>query len=267
MSIRKRQWQSKGDTKTAWVCDYVDQHGKRRLKTFDLKKDADTWAITARHEVATGVHAANSKATIADVYGLWLNHCRDEGLERGSLAQRETHFRIHIAPFIGPVRLAELTTPGVNEFADRLRDAGMSPVMRRKVLTSLRSCLAYARARGLVAQNVASGLKIRIGERRTAGPLKAGRDFPSKAELKLLIDRAPPAWRAFMATAIFTGMRASEIRGLRWQDVDLEAGSIHVAQRADYYGAIGAPKSKAGNRDIPLTPIVVNALRQWRARG
>jgi integrase len=65
--------------------------------------------------------------------------------------------------------------------------------------------------------------------------------------------------------AIFTGMRASELRrGLPWRDVDLDAGVIHVRQRADKGGNIGPPKSKRGKRDIPLAPIVVNALRQWQ---
>jgi integrase len=64
--------------------------------------------------------------------------------------------------------------------------------------------------------------------------------------------------------AIFTGLRASEIRGLRWVDVDLERNELHVRQRADIFGTLGAPKSKAGRRDIPLSPIVVNTLREWK---
>src|SRR5262249_7938961 len=61
-----------------------------------------------------------------------------------------------------------------------------------------------------------------------------------------------------------TGMRASELRGLPWSNVDLDAGIIHVRQRADAWGAIGAPKSKAGKRDIPLPPIVINTLKAWK---
>ena len=137
--------------------------------------------------------------------------------------------------------------------------------MRRKVLTNVKTMLTFAQGRGLVAQNVARGVKIKNDDRHKAsGPLKAGRDFPTKAELKQLIDRAPDRWRPLIVTAIFTGMRASELRGVRWSDVDLEAGTIHVAQRADAWGNIGSPKSAAGTRDIPCTPLVLNTLRQWR---
>ena len=58
-------------------------------------------------------------------------------------------------------------------------------------------------------------------------------------------------------------MRASELRGLHWGDVDLESGNVHVRQRADAWGTIGSPKSAAGTRDIPLVPMVVNTLKQW----
>jgi integrase len=265
MSIRKRTWKSNGSEKTAWCVDYTDQHGKRRLKTFDLKKDAEAWATNALHEVAIGVHASNPKITVEETIALWIKHCTDEGLERSTIEQRQRHLKLHIAPFLGREKLAALTPPRVNAFLDQLRDAGRSVAMRRKILTSLSSSLAFARGRGLVAQNVATGIKLRSDERhKAAGQLKAGVHFPTKAELKFLIDHASDRWRPYIVTAIFTGMRASELRGLRWADVNLDAGIIHVGQRADQYGKIGSPKSAAGRRDIPLVPLVVNALRQWK---
>lgn len=71
-------------------------------------------------------------------------------------------------------------------------------------------------------------------------------------------------WRPLIVTAIFTGMRASEVRGLGWDAFDVEAGVLHVRQRADRYNRLGPPKSRAGRRDIPLAPMVKNALREWK---
>jgi integrase len=67
-----------------------------------------------------------------------------------------------------------------------------------------------------------------------------------------------------LLTAIFCGLRASELRGLRWSDVNLDKRELHVRQRADRYSAIGKPKSESGERTVPLTPIVVNTLREWK---
>ena len=62
-------------------------------------------------------------------------------------------------------------------------------------------------------------------------------------------------------------MRASELRGLRWCDVDFDAATIRVTQRADAWGKMGSPKSAAGRRDIPLVPMVVNTLRQRKLQN
>ena len=64
----------------------------------------------------------------------------------------------------------------------------------------------------------------------------------------------PGNWRPLLLTAIFSGLRSSELRGLRWQDVDLKKGELQVHQRADRYNVIGKPKSKAGHRIVPLGP-------------
>ena len=67
-------------------------------------------------------------------------------------------------------------------------------------------------------------------------------------------------------TAIFTGMRISEIRGLTWAGVDFERRLIRVYQRADQFCQIGAPKSRAGVREIPMAPTVLETLSKWKVQ-
>ena len=63
------------------------------------------------------------------------------------------------------------------------------------------------------------------------------------------------------------GLRASELRGLRWLDVDLRRGLLHVRQRADRYNAIGKPKSEAGERTIPIPPLLLSILKAHRLQA
>jgi hypothetical protein len=126
--------------------------------------------------------------------------------------------------------------------------------------------LTFAQGRGLVAQNVVRGVRIKVDKRDAeTGPLRAGVDFPTMGELNKLIENSAGRWRPFIVTAIFTGMRLSELRGLSWDGVDLEKGQIHIRQRADGWGKIGPMKTRAGKRDIPIAPIVVNTLKQWQS--
>jgi integrase len=67
-----------------------------------------------------------------------------------------------------------------------------------------------------------------------------------------------------LLTAIFIGLRASELRALSWRDIDLKRGELHVRRRADRYNAFGRPKSAAGERTIPIPPILLNSLKQHR---
>jgi integrase len=209
--------------------------------------------------------AASTSKTVEETWQLWMADSEANNLEFGTIRQRRQHLKHHVMPFIGRLRLADLTTPLIYDFDTKLRDGGRSIAMRRKVITNLKTMLTFAQGRGLVAQNVARGVRIKADNREaTSGPLRAGVDFPTMAELNTLIENSTGRWRPFIITAIFTGMRLSELRGLRWDDVDLNAGQIHVRQRADGWQKIGPTKSKAGKRDIPLAPLVINTLKQWR---
>ena len=267
-SIRKRTWTSRGVEHSRWVVDYADGAGTRRLKTFATKKEADAWMISALHEVRTGTHTASSASiTLAEAGDMWIKQNETDGLERSTVQQRRQHTELHINPFLGRVKLADLTAPRTYAFANELRAAGRSPVMCKKIITNLKTILNFAQRRGLVAQNVA--LAVRVGGKADArheeqGPLRAGVDFPSRTELKALMEAATGRWRPQLIVSIFTGMRASELRGLPWRNVDLDRGIVHVRQRADLWGTIGKPKSTAGARDIPLGPLVINTLRAWK---
>lgn len=262
-SIRKRTWKSGGEEKTAWIADYFDQGGRRHIKTFSTKKAADAWLVTTRGEVQRGVHTPeNASITVADAGELWLKTGELEKLERSTLRQYRNHVVLHINPLIGREKLARLSSPTIESFRDALLKKG-SRAMARKVLASLKSILGEAQRRGLVAHNAATPVRV-DAKKRENGKLTAGRDFPSKAEAQTILSAADGRWRPLFVTAIFTGMRSSELRGLTWNDVYFERNVIHVRQRADHWGAIGAPKSAAGDREIPMSPMVANVLKEWR---
>jgi integrase len=63
-------------------------------------------------------------------------------------------------------------------------------------------------------------------------------------------------WLAFILVLVFCGLRASEVRALSWGDVDFTNDTITVIRRADRWGRIGQPKSKAGTRTIPFPKVV-----------
>jgi integrase len=283
MSVRKRIWRTtKGETKEAWVADYADQAGQRRLKTFKRKKDADAFEAKASVEIEEGVHTpASASITVAQAADLWLQSCDANKLESATIDAYEQHCRLHIKPFLGRKKLSELTAPMVREFEDRLRrgvpapgdEKGKprSPAMVRRIITSLSTLVSDTQERGLVARNVVKDLRSRRKrgkhtqhESRHAGKLKIGVDIPSPEEIRAFLTSLSGRYRPILLTATFTGLRASELRGLRWADIDFERRELHVRQRVDKRNVAGPPKTASGIRTVPLPPIVVNTLREWK---
>jgi integrase len=274
MSVRRRTWTTRvGEAKSAWVVDYVDAAGKRRLKTFPRKKEADAFSDKAGVEVREGTHVPDSESvTIREAGALWLDRAMADDLERVTVTSYRQQLERHIKPFIGAARLSRFNPPAVRAFEDQLRAEGRSPSMVRRVMQTLGSILADAQERGLIVRNPARELRVRRRDRkkegkadkRQRGRLKAGVDIPTPAEARAIVEHAKGRWRPLLLTAVLTGLRASELRGLRWVDVDLTKRALHVRQRADRFNKIGPPKSEAGERSIPLPASLVAELSAWR---
>jgi len=277
MSVRKRTWKSpNGETKEAWVVDYVDRDGDRHLKTFTKKRDADAHHAAVGAAIRAGIHTADSKSiTVGEAAKLWLASCDAAGLERSSLASYRQTVDLRIVPILGALRLSQLTVPLVRNFEDRLAADGTAPVTVRRTRMLLGGLIADAQERGLVAQNVVRSLrpsrrgKDASGERRRKRKLRIGVDIPTPAEMRAIVAKLDTTaetarFRPTLLTAIFTGLRASELCGLRGVDIDLKRGELHVHQRADRYGKIGRPKSEAGERTVPMPPMLVSVLREHR---
>ncbi|KAJ01509.1 tyrosine-type recombinase/integrase [Sulfitobacter mediterraneus] len=198
--------------------------------------------------------------TVSDACNSWLKTCERNALERSTMKAYRSHARIHIDPRIGDLLLSELSRGDVREFMDCLMDDGVSRALVKKVMVSLRSILSEAVEREWITHNVAIDVKLR----RKARTVDDEKIIPTKAEIRLIIDNAPKSHRAMFVTAIFTGMRISELRGLTWDCVDFGRRVIKVIKRADEFGEMGPPKSRAGVREIPMAPKVVETLLAWR---
>ena len=163
MSVRKRTWTNADGPQEAWIVDYVDQKGKRHIKTFGKKKQADAHHATVTVDVRHGTHTADSESiTVAEAGKKWIATAEENGLERSTVDEYRRHLDMHITPYLGRMRLSQLSSPMVRDFEDQLRqseDNQRSPAMVKKIRGSLSMILADAQERGLVARNVVRDLR------------------------------------------------------------------------------------------------------------
>ena len=201
-----------------------------------------------------------SDKTVSDACTSWLKSCERNELERSTLKAYRSHVRIHIEPKMNNTLLSDLSRSDVRGFMDQLIDDGISRALVKKIMVSLRALLSEAVEREWVTHNVATEVKLKRSSRVDGKRV----EIPTKEEIRLIIDNAPETHRVMFVTALFTGMRISELRGLTWTAIDMDRKVIRVFQRADEYCQIGLPKSKAGTREIPMTPTVFNSLNRWK---
>jgi len=268
MSIRIRTWKTpSGEARKAYQVDYVSK-GQRVRETFKTKKEAETRLAIVTVGVRAGTHTADGHSiTVAFAAAQWLGECAKAGLERVTQVLYAQQVASHINPILGDVLLSQLTAEAVAGWEDALHANGCSPKLIRRVRVNLGQIVGEAQRRGQVAQNVVRSTgRAKVSKRQEAKrQLVVGVDIPSPAEIRALLPQlAGRRIRPLILTAAFAGLRWSELRGLTWANVDLQAGVLAVTQKIDRYGDIGPTKSAAGVRSIPLIDLVVNALKELR---
>lgn len=286
MAVRKRIWRTgNGETKSGWVVDYVDERGRRARRQFETKRLADAFRVEAEGQLRAGTYRADGdRVTVQEAADQFLAYCRGrmerrERMTRGNFEVYTGHVRNYICPAVGrsartlqnvcyfeaglaPVRLRQLSVRAVGDFRDRLRTAGLSVAMTRKVLGTLRLILAYAISRDLIAVNVAQGVRV-IGRRDEGSKVIVA---PSKEAVRQLLNAADADFRIVLLFAAMTGLRAGEMHALRWRHVDLDESEVRVETRVDEFGEEDVTKTAAGMRTVPLGTGTVAALRDWKAR-
>jgi integrase len=244
------------------------REGKRIFRTFAVLADAKAWRTDAQVALRRGTMRAGSTGTLRDAAEAWL-----DGVKSGAIRNRsghaykpsairgyETALVTRVLPELGALRLSEVRRVDVQDFADRLCANGLDPSTVRNTLMPLRAIFRRAVARGEVAVNPTTGLELPA--------LEGARDrIASPAEATKLLAALPERDRALWATAMYAGLRRGELLALRWEDVDLATGVIHVERSWDAKeGAVG-PKSRAGRRTVPIPAVLRDYLVDHKLRS
>lgn len=243
---------------------------------FRTQKDAQRFLNETLPKVAAGVYVEPSSEPLAVFLRQWLRAVEPNVKPLTARRYRQT-IEGQLAPrAIGSVPLRRLGPDDVLALLAELERCnnpscdhsgggcrGLAVSTRSVIYAVLNRALSDAVRWEKLTRNPAAAVKTpRAGQTRvtawTAGEL---RKFLQHVES----DRLAALWRL----AAMTGMRRGELCGLRWQDVDLEAGTLRVEQQAlPTPGGVtfGSPKSKRSRRTITLDADTVEALRQHRGR-
>ena len=198
--------------------------------------------------------------TVADYLDKWLTESARNRLRPKTYKDYCGLTRLHIIPALGHLKLKKLTPLHVQGFYGSKLESGLSKRTVEYIHTVLHSALKQAVRWDLVPRNVTDAVDPPRPERkeRPTFNLDQARIFLQNAQN----DR----WEALYVLVIQTGMRRGELFGLRWDDVDLDNGWLHVRQALAPGGKyFSAPKTAKARRKIRLTPVAVEALKRHKA--
>lgn len=262
---RGRQWST--------VVSVYDRTGGRRQMRVTAKTRGEVRRIAtkAQAESDVGSWTHPGSVTVAELCYRWLEHQRvrdREPLTPRVLEWYASVVRHHIAPGLGKLRLRRLATAHIDQFLDDLRDhgrvrgrGGLSPRTVRHVYAVLSSILRYGCRLGLLSVNPAEGADV---------PTVRGPSFPvidPKWANRILASARGSEIEILVSIGIVTGFRLGECLGLRWADLDLNAGMSHVRQAVSVVNGevvFKEPKTPKSRRQMPLGDEIVGVLREHR---
>ncbi len=234
-------------------------------KTFRELGEARAWRQESQVALRKGLLRSPSQTTLKEAALEWFA-AAENGIvrTRGGEAYKPAAVRAYrqalnqrALPHLGHKRLTAITFTMLQDFADQLSAQGLSPSTVRNTLLPWRAIYRRAHARGLVAINPTLKLAlpaVRGRRERVAAP----------TEVAPLLDALLPADRAIYATALYAGLRAGELQALQWDNIDLQANVIHVRQGWDARAGFIAPKSRAGQRRVPISQTLRRELLNHR---
>ncbi|MGW0984339.1 tyrosine-type recombinase/integrase [Streptomyces xiamenensis] len=241
-----------------WQARWRDPGGNQRAANFPTKKAAEEHLTEVRSSMTRGTYLdpGRSRITLEQWHAMWWPSQRGAS---NTLNRDERMWRLHVQPAFGTWPLTSISWLDVDRWVQGL----LGPLGASSIPAAFqildRLMTAAVLDKRLIA-NPCDGIKL--PRRRKKHP--EDRRPPTYAQLDLIREQLPRHHHPLFIVAHETGLRWGELVGLRRCNLDLEQGRVHVREvLEDVKGNVARkeyPKSDAGLRSVPLTPLAVDAL-------
>lgn len=242
-------------------------------KTFHTLAAAKAWRAEATTQLNHGRLVAPSRRTLREAAEEWIAGAKAEPptiLNRSGVAYKpsalreyERNLKNFVLPELGAHRLSDIRRGDLQNLVDRLLGQKLSSSKVRNVIIPIRVIFRHAIERDEINVNPTTALRLPNGAKHRERAASA-------SEASELLAALPEADRALWATAFYAGLRRGELLALRWSDVDLSAGVIHVRRSWDEVAGEIMPKSEKGTRTVPIVLLLHDHLTELKvttARG
>ncbi len=249
--------------------DVIGPDGKtvrvRRNVPLGTKREFPTKRLAERRMDAllARVNGLDYRATRISTFAEFVERWTMEILTKqqpSSARSVRSHLKCYILPQLGKIRLEQFATENQQAFVTRVFEKGVSRKTVLNVLGTLSSILTTARNWGYNCEQIDVS-KLRLPPR--GARYEAPHFTVDQLQKKLALATEP--WRTLFCILTMDGLRAGEVLGLQWTDVDLEKQLLNV-RRSAWYGKVQTAKSKASETVLPIPNALVAILKEFRLK-
>ncbi len=237
-------------------------NGKRHYVSAKKKSDAEKLLRQAMSDADRGLTFDAGTLTLDSYLQRWLEDSVKDTVRTTTHERYEQIARKHIIPVLGDIKLKDIIPAHVRGlYKDKLQS--LSPRTVQYIHVILHKALKQAVRDGLLPRNATEAVKPPQVRREEIHPL-------TPEQVKTLLEAARgDRLEALYVLAIHAGLRQGELLGLRWEDVDLDEGTLQVRRTlttAKGGPILSAPKTKGSKRSVKLSESAIDALRSHLQR-
>ena len=262
-----------GKSKDKWVGRYredvigIDGNARRVRREVILgsKRDLPTKRLAQRRmdSVLSRINGLDYRPGRVATFEEFVERWKVEVLitqQPSSIRAVKSHLKCHIVPQLAKLRLEQFSVENQQTFITRMFERGVSRKSVLNVLGTLSSILTTARDWGYNCEHI-DVRKLRLpprGERYEAPHFTID-------QLQHILAIAEEPWHTLFCILTMDGLRAGEVLGLQWKDIDLDRRLLHV-RRSAWYGHVQTAKSKASETVLPMPQLLVTVLKKYQTQ-
>ncbi|MCG8514512.1 MAG: site-specific integrase [Halanaerobiales bacterium] len=247
---------------------------KRKAKTFNRKRDAQVWIAQKIAERDQGIVVDPGGYTVKEYLLYWLENYAESQLAGTTYDGYTMIVNTHIIPALGAIKLDQLHPMHIQTYLNKKRVKGRKDGQPGGL--SEKTLLQHYRILSKSLNQAVKWQRIKYNPIRAVDAPKPEKKNKivamTKVQVKKLLNTVEndPWMYSFIFVALRTGMRRSELLGLRWEDVDLENKTIRVRQvlvtKMGTGTMIKGTKNLSSTRSISITDAVINVLKKHKKR-
>ena len=250
-----------------YVGRFTNRYGKREQKVFSRLKECKQWLADSQYADEHSNIAYASEMTVKAWFDFWIE-MKERTVRPNTVRNYRERFAKNIEPLIGKFLLRDVKTLDCQRVMNQMADDGYRTTTINQTRIALYNMLDYAYQNDVIRKNPCNAMvKSNIGKESRK------KEALTLEQQKLFVQGIKgTAYENQFRFLLQTGLRTGELVGLKWSDIDFEKRTLTIARTMEYRHStkewrIGPPKSKSGQRTIPLTEEALAILKRQKSKN